>query len=224
MVFLIDLPRVEDPENRSTNTVTSFGEELSYFLRAQGVDEKMINSLQNYDFSETSRYGFIHTIAGSHSDPNVWQRTGYCGLGRTIKGLGLDTAGDVQLDYVCSSIGSVNRDLLTALYNACQGDPGTKEYAARTGKPSKTKNDSSAEDPAVLSRIRVYYPSRETVTGSRGGPHVSSYFSCSPEHKTTLTDMLLSLLARFASSQSGGTRTRSHARFSGTARMYAQAY
>lgn len=223
MVFLIDLPRVEDPEKRSTNTLTSFGEELSLFLKAQGVDENMIHSLQNYDFSETSRYGFIHTMAGSHPDPNVWQRTGYCGLGRTIKGLGLDTAGILELDYVCSSIGSLNQDLLIALYNACQGDPGTKEYEARTGKPRKTKGGSSVEDPAVLSRIRVYYPSRETVIRSRGGPNVSC-FSCSPECQTTFADIRPSLLARFASSQSGGIRARFHAKSSETARMYVQVY
>lgn len=121
MVFLIDLPRIEDATKRKTNVVTPFGEDLSYFLAAQGVDDKMIQSLRNYDFGETRRYGFVHTIAGSHPDSDAWQRTGYCGLGRAIKALGLATQDDVELDYVCSSIGAVNQDLLTALYNACKG-------------------------------------------------------------------------------------------------------
>lgn len=121
MVFLIDLPRIDDAAKRSINVLPPFGEDLSYFLTAQGVDNKMIQSLRNYDFSETARYGFVHTIAGSHPNPNVWQRTGYCGLGRTIQALGMATDDDVELDYVCSSIGALNKDILTALHNACQG-------------------------------------------------------------------------------------------------------
>lgn len=93
MVFLIDLPRIADPAKRAANVLTPFGTELQFFLGAQGVDEKMVASLLNYDFSETSRYGFVHTMyamsfltrnrplltaysGGSHSNTGVWQRTG----------------------------------------------------------------------------------------------------------------------------------------------------
>lgn len=78
MLFLIDLPLIQDPANQQAarHTLTPFGEELCFFLQAQGVDDKMINSLRKYDFSETSRYGFIHTIAGSHTESDLWQRTG----------------------------------------------------------------------------------------------------------------------------------------------------
>ncbi|GKT43795.1 uncharacterized protein ColSpa_03976 [Colletotrichum spaethianum] len=41
---------------------TLFGTELRRFLRALGLDEKLVKSLDNYNFSETSRYGFIHSI------------------------------------------------------------------------------------------------------------------------------------------------------------------
>lgn len=173
MVFLIDLPRIEDPASRATNTLTAFGEELSYFLEAQGVEQNMIRSLRNFDFSETSRYGFVHTIPGSHLDPSAWQRTGYCGLGRMIKTLGLDSADDVDLDYVCSSLGNLKRDLLAALYGACKGDSGMREYTAR-GKSGKNKGTASSEgDHTNLSRIRVYFPSRDTVNRCRGGINVS---------------------------------------------------
>lgn len=100
MVFLIDLPRIEDPAKRATNMLTPFGTELQFFLEAQGVDKKMVASLLNYDFSETSRYGFVHTMfamntlarnlpvltacsGGSHSNIDVWQRTGMSECGRT---------------------------------------------------------------------------------------------------------------------------------------------
>lgn len=174
MLFLIDVPRIEDPANRATNFLTPFADELIFFLEAQGVDKPMINSLRNYDFSETSQYGFIHTIVGSHLEPDTWQRTGYPGLGRTIKALGLGTTGDLELDYVCSSIGAVKGDLLAALYNACQGDLGLREFEARTRKPRKAKGVApSVTDQLDLSKIRVYYPSRDTVVRSRGGTNVS---------------------------------------------------
>ncbi|KAJ4392064.1 hypothetical protein N0V93_005685 [Gnomoniopsis smithogilvyi] len=171
MVFLIDLPLIQAPTNQAINgTLTPFGEELCFFLQAQGVDDKMVSSLRKYDFAETTRYGFVHTIAGSHSEPDLWQRTGYCGLGRTVTALGLESEGDIELDYVCSSIGAVKLDLLAALYYAAQGDSGTKEIEARTAKPRKSKDASaSAVDQIDLARIRVYFPSRDTVIRSRGG-------------------------------------------------------
>lgn len=174
MVFLIDLPRIKDQAERAMNPLTPFGEDLSYFLHAQGMDDKILQSLRNYDFSETSRYGFIHTIAGAHSESHVRQRTGYCGLGRSVAALGLAVGGQIDLDYVCSSIGSVNRELLTALYQACQGDSGMKEYGDRTGKPRNTKATAAAPAASAdLTKIRVYFPSHETVVRSRGGPNVS---------------------------------------------------
>lgn len=198
MVFLIDLPLIQDPAKQAINdTLTPFGEELCFFLQAQGVEDKMINSLRKYDFSETRRYGFVHTMAGSHSGSDLWQRTGYvyrpvphrqihlgfanslsryCGLGRTVTALGLDSADDIELDYVCSSIGAVKLDLLTALYCAAQGDSGTKELEARSARSKKGKDTTtSAVDQIDLARVRVYFPSRDTVLRSRGGRNVSRH-------------------------------------------------
>lgn len=62
MVFIIDLPKLQTAEQRDAQELTPFGEELSHFLLAQGLDERLVNSLRNYDFSETSRYGFVHTM------------------------------------------------------------------------------------------------------------------------------------------------------------------
>ncbi|PSR83300.1 tyrosyl-DNA phosphodiesterase-domain-containing protein [Coniella lustricola] len=169
MVFLIDLPRLENPAERPENTLTPFGEDLCYFLRAQGVDENIIQSLLRYDFSETARFGFVHTIAGSHSEPGAWSKTGYCGLGRSVASLGLASTDANELHYICSSIGAVNRDLLSALYNACQGDDGLKEYEDRTAKPKKGKAFLPNMDSVDSTRFRVYFPSRETVARSQGG-------------------------------------------------------
>ena len=58
----IDLPRLESAEQRDAQTLTPFAEELLYFLQMQTLDEKLIRSLRNYDFSETSRYAFVHSM------------------------------------------------------------------------------------------------------------------------------------------------------------------
>ena len=63
-VFLIDLPRLEDSarSKASSGASTLFKDELVYFLRAQGLEDSLITSLDNYDFSATARYGFIHSM------------------------------------------------------------------------------------------------------------------------------------------------------------------
>lgn len=62
MVFLIDLPRFSNSQQIATPTTTLFGTELRRFLRALGLEERLIQSLENYDFSKTNRYGFIHSM------------------------------------------------------------------------------------------------------------------------------------------------------------------
>ncbi|KAI2776448.1 phospholipase D/nuclease [Daldinia loculata] len=167
MVFLIDLPRLGDPGSQSSSTLGSFGAELCYFLRAQGLEESLVGSLKNYDFSEADRYRFVHTIGGSHVDEK-WKRTGYCGLGRAVTSLGLNTTEDVEIDFLASSLGSLNMDLLSAIYYSAQGDDGMKEYGIRNAKGRKNKAPMQAK-PDFKNKFRIYFPSRETVVQSRGG-------------------------------------------------------
>ncbi|ORY67160.1 ubiquitin interaction domain-containing protein [Pseudomassariella vexata] len=171
IVFIIDLPRIEDPKAREENQLTMFGDDLLYFLEAQGLQEGLVNSLKNYDFSETSRYSFVHSIGKTHTGDS-WKRTGYCGLGRAVTALGLGTQEDVEIDLVTSSLGSVNKDLVAAIYYAAKGDDGMKEYGERTTKTGKGK----AEKPSASTiwagyrdRLRLYFPSQDTVAKSRGG-------------------------------------------------------
>lgn len=60
MVFIIDLPRL--PSGRKTETPTKFGQELVFFTEAMGLDEKVVNSLHNFDFSNTSHLAFVHSM------------------------------------------------------------------------------------------------------------------------------------------------------------------
>ncbi|KAI1115026.1 tyrosyl-DNA phosphodiesterase-domain-containing protein [Nemania sp. NC0429] len=165
MVFLIDLPMTKN----SANKMTMFGEELCHFLKASGLDQSLIDSLSKYDFSETSQYRFVHTIGKTHVG-DEWKRTGYCGLGRAVESLGLATTSEVELDVVVASLGAVNKDLISAIYNAAQGDNGLREYEKRTasggGKKKTTQQSESTPQP---SSFRIYFPSHETVSQSRSG-------------------------------------------------------
>jgi hypothetical protein len=62
MVFIIDLPKLNESGNRPPSKLTSFGLDLCYFLSAQGLDPGLVKSLEKYDFSETDRYAFVHTM------------------------------------------------------------------------------------------------------------------------------------------------------------------
>ncbi|KAI6779187.1 uncharacterized protein J7T54_000333 [Emericellopsis cladophorae] len=64
MVFLIDLSRLS---SASKHEETEFSQSLSRFLQEAGVDAKMIDSLRNYDFSETRNLGFVYTTPGGHA-------------------------------------------------------------------------------------------------------------------------------------------------------------
>ncbi|ETS75668.1 hypothetical protein PFICI_12612 [Pestalotiopsis fici W106-1] len=169
MVFIIDLPLLKDPDE--AHVLTPFGEELAFFLRAQGLEQSLVKSLEKYDFSETKGIAFVHTIGTSRAgNADDWKRTGYCGLGRAISALGLDTSADVELDYIVSSLGSVNHDLLTAIYYAAQGNDGLKEYNERSARGKRAKAISiKAALGKINDQLRIYFPSQETVERSRGG-------------------------------------------------------
>ncbi|BCR88975.1 uncharacterized protein ACHE_50173S [Aspergillus chevalieri] len=164
-VFLIDLPK---KTGGNEDTKTAFYEELVYFLKASALHDNIIAKLDTFDFSRTAKYAFVHTIGGSHTGES-WRRTGYCGLGRAVNSLGLRTSSPLNIDYVTSSLGSLNDDFLRSIYLAAQGDDGLTEYTARATK-SKTTPDSNPHEWKD-NRLRVYFPSEQTVKETYGGPN-----------------------------------------------------
>ncbi|KAL2271708.1 hypothetical protein VTJ83DRAFT_1079 [Remersonia thermophila] len=168
LVFIIDLPKLQPgAEATHEQNMTPFAEELFYFLGEQGLDGGLIASLRHYDFLETSRYRFVHTIPGFHASEDAWKRTGYCGLGRAVNSLGLGTPDPIELDIVCASLGNLKYDFMAAMYYACQGDSGLKEYDLRTSKgQQQALREATA---AVKAHTRIFFPSIETVRASRGG-------------------------------------------------------
>ncbi|KAM3508241.1 hypothetical protein MY10362_001301 [Beauveria mimosiformis] len=163
MVFLIDLPRLEA---RGSCTMTVFGKNVARFLKASGVDETMVESLTNYDFSATADLGFVYSIPGGHTGEAL-RRVGYCGLGATVRGLGLATDTPIEVDVACASLGSINYDFVNAIYNACQGDDGMQEYNARVGR--KLKGKEMRPTGRLRDQFRIYFPTDRTVAESKGG-------------------------------------------------------
>ena len=177
-LFLIDLPRLSDGKSTSPTDMTLFGLDLIYFLEATGLDPKIIQSIYNFDFSATSNYAFVHTIGGTHAR-EAWRRTGYCGLGRAIQQLNLKTSQNLKIDFVASSVGSLNYGFLSGLYLAAQGDDGllecerrnTVQVKSKAGKAAREKSLAAQADLIKILRenFRIYFPSHETVANSTGG-------------------------------------------------------
>ena len=91
-----------------------------------------------------------------------------------MSALGLNTPSLIDIDLVTSSLGSVNHELLCALYYAAQGDDGQKVLRERTSKAKTKKVEAKHElTPATLDdHFRIYFPSHDTVAHSRGGLRV----------------------------------------------------
>ncbi|KAG7133588.1 Tyrosyl-DNA phosphodiesterase 1 like protein [Verticillium longisporum] len=176
MVFLIDLPRiVQAPGDAAAirgndDAGVSFGTELRRFLRAQGLDESLVKSLDNFDFTETERYRFIHTIAGGHTD-QLSGETGYHGLSRAVRSLGLSTDKPITVDYVTSSLGSIDNSFIKTIYAACQGlNNGQKDGGDQPSRRNtKTALDATDSHKALGVKMRIYFPTEDTVAKSRGG-------------------------------------------------------
>ena len=192
-VFLIDLPRRKDGGRNTEAEMGLFGRELVHFCRAKTLDENVVDSLYEFDFSGAEGLAFVHSIGGEqmgNGEDAVWHRTGAPGLGRAVRELGLSTKDDIEVDFVASSIGSLNDEFLSSLYLACQGDDGTTEYNWRTNAANIIRHAEDKERGLVKARtkapdadlsgqkkvvdttranFRLFFPSRKTVEESRGG-------------------------------------------------------
>jgi hypothetical protein len=169
-LFLIDLPRYLSGERTKVDEAPDFCKDLIYFCEAMGLQQESINSLYDFDFSATKDLAFVHTIGGVHVG-ETWQRTGYCGLGRAVTRLGLATEQHLEMDFISSSVGSLNVNFLLMLYLAARGDSGLKEYKCRTKKFCSEESYQEKENliRKIVENFRLYFPTRDTVVGSRGG-------------------------------------------------------
>ncbi|KAJ5205467.1 Tyrosyl-DNA phosphodiesterase [Penicillium cf. griseofulvum] len=163
-VFLIDLPKLEVPDAGKTQ----FYKELVYFLQASELHRNIIKKLDDFDFSETKRYAFVHTVGGTNTE-DKWQRTGFSGLGRAVKTLGLETKAPINVDYVASSLGNINTPFLRSIYLACKGDNALLDYELRTANKRDTALV-TAHNRECLDHFRIYFPSDATVREVHNNP------------------------------------------------------
>ncbi|KAL9024726.1 MAG: hypothetical protein Q9196_006304, partial [Gyalolechia fulgens] len=173
MAFLIDLPRLPAEQAMHKDEMTHFGKDLVYFLEAMGLDQTIVTSIHQFDFSATRYLAFVHTIGGAHTgEGEPWRRTGYCGLGRAVSQLGLALEKPLAIDYVTSSVGSLNMEYMLMLYLAAQGDDGLKEFNGRyiSAKKNPEHKWFRLKDQLkkqVTEDFRIYFPSEETVKASK---------------------------------------------------------
>ncbi|KAJ5674747.1 uncharacterized protein N7477_004681 [Penicillium maclennaniae] len=186
-VFMIDLPKKGAESGPGKDLKPPFYEELVCFLKASTLHDNIIQKLENFDFSKTARYAFVHTIGGAHNSEQAWRRTGYPGLGRAVTNLGLQTSDPVDVDYVTSSVGSLNDNFVRAMHYACKGDDGLSEYILRNQKSPfmaqtddnnrRTMLEASARDE-WKERVRVYFPSDLTVRTAHAHPQNTAGTIC----------------------------------------------
>ncbi|RMY79788.1 hypothetical protein D0862_13027 [Hortaea werneckii] len=171
-VFLIDLPRLPDGKQTQRESLTHFAQELLYFVQKQGLDEDVRNGILNFDFAATEQMAFVHSVGGiSYRDDA--RRTGFLGLGNSVRHLGLQTD-CLELDFAASSIGSLNDAQLQNLYSAAKGLDATSPSSPSQPRPNNpfqnpSTNPSLSSSSFLRKNFRIYFPTHETVTSSSAG-------------------------------------------------------
>ena len=167
-VFLIDLPRLKIGVQVDTD-LPPFGKEVLYFLEQQTVDQDFRDGVLNFDFSATKNMAFVHTTGGMFYNEGA-ERTGLPGLSRAVRQLGLQTT-DLEIDFAASSIGSLNDEYLRATHAAAKGVDtiATAEADVSQAKATFFKPAKPAPKENIRDKMRIYFPTHETVRSSTAG-------------------------------------------------------
>lgn len=158
-VFLIDLPQRSGDSKQESQGLTAFGKELYFFLEQMSVPKHLLEALLRYDFHETRNLAFVHSVGNDHQTLDSAHSTGYPGLGQAIQQLDLQTE-TLELDVAVSSIGALKPDFLNAFYDAARG-------ATQNTVPTLSHKTRKRQ---YEQRMRIYFPSQDTVVNSLGGP------------------------------------------------------
>lgn len=174
-VFLIDLPRLASSQKVNIEDLTIFGQELMFFLEKQNLDQDVRDAVLGFDFAATKDMAFVHTAGGYHYRDTA-ARTGLYGLSQAVQKLNLGTE-HLEIDFAASSIGQLNEKYLHDFYSAAKGvDLLSQARAARSKAGAdffkkKSKNDTipPSGTAVVREKMRVYFPTQETVRASKAG-------------------------------------------------------
>ncbi|KAF2123186.1 tyrosyl-DNA phosphodiesterase-domain-containing protein [Lophiotrema nucula] len=148
-VFLIDLPRRPNGELGKREDLTFFGQGLLQYLEALKLSDY---GILKFDFSNTKHIAFVHSIAGVHTGKSR-EVTGLPGLSTALRALNLDEANQLELDYASASLGALKEGFLKHVYTAACSNPDLPY--------DKVPSD-------FLDRLRIYFPTHETVINSSG--------------------------------------------------------
>ncbi len=180
-VFMIDLPRLPDGSNVDATERNAFCNELLYFLEKQDLDEDIMTGVLNFDFSATDGMAFVHTFGGTNLGDDAG-RTGLSGLARAVRQLKLQSDSRLEIDFASSSAGALNDDQLRNMHAAARGvdmiqraNGATSKAKLDFFKPAATKSASS--EVSIGDKVRIYFPTYETVRASRAGAAGTICFS-----------------------------------------------
>ncbi|KAM0698430.1 hypothetical protein Q7P36_001897 [Cladosporium allicinum] len=169
-VWLIDLPRL--PNKITANDLTDFGKELMFFIEKQRVPQDAREGILNFDFSATKDIAFVHTVGGMLYEDEA-ERTGLPGLSQAVRRLNLVTSEqDLDIDFAASSMGSLKDEFLKNVHGAASGVNMIKRAEATNSKAKSTffqAKKPTTDDHSIRDRIRLYFPTHETVTSSTAG-------------------------------------------------------
>lgn len=169
-VWLIDLPRLPAGA-QGTGAQTQFAKQLLYFLEKQNLPQDARDGLLNFDFSATRDMAFVHTVGGMNYGDEC-ERTGLPGLAQAVREHNLAST-SLQIDFAASSMGSLNDDYLRSVHAAASGERMIERAEEATSKAKSSffqaKGSSSTSDHSIRDKIRLYFPTHDTVTSSRAG-------------------------------------------------------
>ncbi|KAK6439983.1 hypothetical protein LTR95_003791 [Oleoguttula sp. CCFEE 5521] len=163
-VWLVDLPRLPDGRKVEERELTGFGKELMFFMRKAGYPLDVLDGILGFDFAGTDGVAFVHTVGGMSYGEDA-EHTGLPGLARAVRSLDL-VAKDVEIDFAASSIGSLNDEYLAHFHAAVSGEDMIAR-ASSTATAAKasffTAKKPSPKDHSIRDKIRIYFPTKETV-------------------------------------------------------------
>lgn len=169
-VWMIDLPRLPDGAKTSIEDLTFFGKELMHFVEKQTLDRDVRDGLLGFDFTATKDMAFVHTIGGVHYRQQA-ERTGLLGLSRAVRELDLAASNDLEIDFAASSIGQLNEKYLQDVHSSACGQDLIAQAASAKSRASADffKKGKKSSAPNIKDRLRVYFPTKETVQASTAG-------------------------------------------------------
>jgi hypothetical protein len=169
-VWLIDLPRLSGNATSKVDDLTDFGKELMYFIGKQGLPQDAMDGILNFDFAETKNMAFVHTVGGMLYGDEA-ERTGLPGLAQAVRKHNLKTT-ELKIDFAASSMGSLKDEFLKNVHAAARGENMIERAEAATSKAKSSffqAKKPEANDHSIRDKIRLYFPTHDTVTSSTAG-------------------------------------------------------